>query len=71
MGTMRRKIVITRGSGGISTAIVDRFLSGGDSVVNLDREPFAGAETWMTGQVLTVDGGFMATGLAYRQRKLL
>lgn len=41
---MSRKIVITGGSGGIGSAICRKFLSTGDRVVNLDREPFAGGD---------------------------
>ncbi len=39
-----RKIVITGGSGGIGSAICQRFLSAGDCIVNLDREPFPGGD---------------------------
>ena len=35
-----RRIVVTGGSGGIGSVITARFVQGGDSVVNLDREPF-------------------------------
>lgn len=41
---MARKIVITGGSGGIGSAICRRFLSAGDHVINLDREPFPGGD---------------------------
>lgn len=35
-----RKIVVTGASGGIGSVIASRFAQSGDSVVNLDREPF-------------------------------
>ncbi len=40
----QRKIVITGGSGGIGSAICRRFLTSGDHIVNLDREPFPGGD---------------------------